>query len=596
MEQARLESVLHQLELSRREIGGDGLPYGLKLILNALTPSIHGGDPVAALALDGALAALRERIKNPDFIKDFVKQWLLENPHWVRVVLKPDLTLNAQRARQEADRLHLLRQGLSAVEQQRIIQQAADLKARQELEDDPEILPRLGLADIPADLKIASGEEKQVASLPVFWFKAATNRLVYMQYVLDPPAMSTDLIDLLPVFSTCLPEVGCGGRDYLETQAHQSAISGGVAARVSMRASVDSMDAYHCYFCVSGKALTRNHQPLTQLLQDTLKTARFDELSRLRELVAQMRSAAEMRVTDNGHMLALSAASAGLSRVAALNDRWGGIMAVKRLKELDKSLDKPKMLADFAAQLDALRMVLFQASGRMLVVGEEEDFNDFSKALAKIWGDVTFQTGAGGLQAPTELSGPAKTAWATVTTVNYCARVHKTVPYSHPDAPILSILGQYLKNGFLHRAIRERGGAYGGGAGYDSDTGLFRFYSYRDPRMEETLADFQASLEWLKSGKCELRALEEAILGVVGVIDRPGSPAGESKRAFHDLLYGRLPHLRRAYRQRVMAVTTEDLIRVADTYLHPDAASLGVLTNSEIMEHRLGEDWVKRVL
>ncbi|MBF0128237.1 MAG: insulinase family protein, partial [Magnetococcales bacterium] len=55
VEPERVDSVLHQLELSRREIGGDGLPYGLKLVLNALTPALHGGDPVAALALDDAL-------------------------------------------------------------------------------------------------------------------------------------------------------------------------------------------------------------------------------------------------------------------------------------------------------------------------------------------------------------------------------------------------------------------------------------------------------------------------------------------------------------------------------------------------------------
>ncbi|MBF0125645.1 MAG: hypothetical protein HQM02_00385 [Magnetococcales bacterium] len=157
-------------------------------------------------------------------------------------------------------------------------------------------------------------------------------------------------------------------------------------------------------------------------------------------------------------------------------------------------------------------------------------------------------------------------------------------------------MGQYLKNGYLHRAIRERGGAYGGGAGYDSDTGLFRFYSYRDPRMEETLADFQRAIEWLGSGKAETRALEEAILGVVGVIDRPGSPAGEAKRAFHDAMYGRLPAARRDFRKRVMSVTIDDLERVAERYLHPDTASFGLLTNGEMMEQRLGEDWVKKML
>ncbi|WP_197471948.1 insulinase family protein, partial [Oleiphilus sp. HI0067] len=40
--QERLEAVLHQLELSQREISGDSYPYGLQLILAGLSPMLHG--------------------------------------------------------------------------------------------------------------------------------------------------------------------------------------------------------------------------------------------------------------------------------------------------------------------------------------------------------------------------------------------------------------------------------------------------------------------------------------------------------------------------------------------------------------------------
>ncbi|MBF0417151.1 MAG: insulinase family protein [Magnetococcales bacterium] len=596
VEPERVESVLHQLELSRREIGGDGLPYGLKLLLNALTPTLHGGDPIQALALDEALNALRARVGDPEFIKGLVRSLLLENSHRVRVILKPDTTLNAQRKEREIARLREILGGMDAGEREGVIERTKALLARQEQEDDPEILPRLELSDIPPDIAIAVGHEARQGDLPVFWFKAATNRLVYQQYVIDPPAMPEAYLELLPIFSSCLSEVGCGGRDYLQTQAHQSAISGGIAARMGLRASVDDLDAYRCVFCISGKALARNQGALSQLILDTIDAARFDEHSRLRELVAQMRSAAEMRVTENGHVLALSAAGAGMSRVAALNDLWGGMAAVKRLKNLDKSLDDPRALHEFAERLEGLRDLLRSAPGRMLMVGEEEDFASFGATLTEQWGARRWTTDNSGGIAVGALAGALKSAWATVTQIHFCARVHKTVPYAHPDAPALAVLGLYLKNGFLHRAIRERGGAYGGGAGYDSDSGLFRFYSYRDPRVEETMGDFQNSLEWLLAGKAESRAMEEAILGMIGVIDRPGSPAGEAKRAFHDALYGRLPEVRRAFRKRVMAVTEAELQRVAAIYLDPEQAAYGLVTNAEVMEGRLGQDWIKRTL
>ena len=59
----------------------------------------------------------------------------------------------------------------------------------------------------------------------------------------------------------------------------------------------------------------------------------------------------------------------------------------------------------------------------------------------------------------------------------------------------------FLRNGCLHKLIREQGGAYGGGASFDAAGRSFRFYSYRDPRLAETLADFDQGIEWMLSEK-----------------------------------------------------------------------------------------------
>jgi len=585
--QEAVDAALHQLELSEREITGDGFPYGLRLLMEALTPAIHGGDPLAALDSDPLLEQLRTESRAADFIPRLVRELLLDNPHRVRLTMAPDPGLSTQQAAAEQERLAALKATLSAADQARIVEQARALAERQQRQDDPELLPKVGLEDVPAELKIAEGVTRPLGPVPATWYAQGTNGMVYLQAILDLPALDADELDLLPLLCACLSEVGSAGRDYRATQARQAAVTGGLSARANVRGGVDDVRQARGVLVVAGKALARNQAALAELLWQTLHEPRFDELPRLRELVAQLRTQREEGITDHGHLLALAAATAGISPVAALNQRWEGLEGLQRLKALDDALDDAGALAAFAGRLAQLHARLCAAPRQLLVVSEAERQAEIAKALSSHW-----QAGPVTAVAPFLLDGPPAPpmhqGFSVNTQVNFCAKAYPTVAPNHPDAPALQVLGDFLRNGYLHRAIREQGGAYGGGAGYHPDSGAFRFYSYRDPRLDETLADFDRALDWLQQQDHPAHTLEEAILGVVAAIDKPGSPAGEAISAFFGSLFGRSPEQRRAYRQRILAVTLADLQRVAATYLHPERACCAVLSNARTLGERDG--------
>ena len=174
--------------------------------------------------------------------------------------------------------------------------------------------------------------------------------------------------------------------------------------------------------------------------------------------------------------------------------------------------------------------------------------------------------------------------WVANTQINFCSKAYPAVPSGHDDSPALLVLGSFLKNGFLHRVIREQGGAYGGGAGYDSDSGSFRFYSYRDPRLLETLEDFDKSVDWILDNDHDAEKLEEAIMGVVSGFDKPSSPAGEAKNAFHSALFGRTPEQRQIFRKKILKVSIDDLKTVTRTYLKGGNASQVVLSNQATLD------------
>jgi Zn-dependent M16 (insulinase) family peptidase len=311
---------------------------------------------------------------------------------------------------------------------------------------------------------------------------------------------------------------------------------------------------------------------------DTLTDVRYDEHSRIRELVAQTRASREQSVTGSGHMLAMMAATSGMSPTTRLSHELSGLAGIKALKGLDDSLDDSDRMAELAERLAAVHTIMRDAPRQFMIVAEEENLPVVQNSMAAAFGAAPVVSSYDRF-APLPVREVSRQVWTTSTEVNFSARAYPTVPASHEDAAALTVLGPFLRNGFLHRAIRETGGAYGGGASQDSDTASFRFYSYRDPRLGGTLADFDASIGWLLDTSHGSRELEEAILNVVSSIDKPGSPAGEARSTFQAELFGRTAERRRAFRKQILDVSLDDLKRVGSRYFDPATASTGIVTS-----------------
>lgn len=574
----QVEAMLHQLELSQREIGGDSYPYGLQLILQSLAGAMHDGDPIALLDTDKALLTLGEAVKHPRFIPDLVQEWLLDNPHRICLTLVPDAELSAKQDADEKAKLANIKAGLTDAQAQAIVDLAAALKARQEQEDDPSILPEVTKEDVPADIKVVPAKVSASDSQPYSVYEAGTNGIVYEQLLIDLPDLTDEEKAVLPVFHSCLPELGSGGRDYLQTQSLQAAVTGGLSAKSSIRANIHDADSYHSHTILSGKALNRNHAGLADLMQETLQTARFDETDRIKDLLDQIRSSIDHGVTGSGHSHAMRAAMQNFSPVAKWQFDRTGFEGIKAIKALHQSVEDGTGLEKMIGHFESIRSKLMSASKQALLVSDETVLDEAYSTMQSSWDGLMHHESTSAFQL-TASHQKIKQAWITSTQVNFCAKAYPAVTSAHPDAPKLSVLGACLRNGFLHSAVREKGGAYGGGAAFNAESASFCFYSYRDPRLLETYEDFDRALGWLLSNEATQAQVEEAILNVISAMDKPGSPAGEAKKAFYQQLYGRSHDMLMAYREGVLSTTLADLRDVAQKYLIPEKASLAVLTS-----------------
>lgn len=573
-----VEAVVQQIEMYQREVSGGEFPYGLQLMNRCLGTAMHGGDPLAALELDPAIERLRSAAAQPGFVPDLVRRLLLDNPHRVRLTLYPDPDKAREEAARETARLAELRATLDADAARQVLQQAAALERRQLAQDDPEILPALGISDVPTSETLPVPRVAPAGALQGHWYTAGTNGIVYQQLIVRIPALTEAERSALPGYWSYLTEVGCGTRDYLALQTQQS-LAGSLRAYPSVTGSVTDSGSVEPYIALAGKGLARRSEELATLLSETLMTARFDELPRLRELVAQSRAAAESAITAHGHSLALLAATSGAGAAAQLDHAWDGLAGIRALQDLDDACERNESAVEaYAALLERIRDRMRAAQRHVLIVSEAEQQAPLAAQYERLWS--TAAPTADSAFTPAFERRSVRQVWITSTQVNFCAQAFATVPADHPDAAVLAVLGRFLHNGYLHRAIREQGGAYGAGAGYDADSGAFRFFSYRDPRLEETLADFARARAWLHDNRHDDRQRVEAIMGVIRSLDQPYTPATQAIRAHFATLQGRGASYREQLRARLLAVTMAELRRVAEAWLVPGTESTVVITDA----------------
>jgi len=579
IDQTQVDAMLHQLELSQREIGGDGYPYGLQLILQSLSGAMHDGDPIALLDTDQALKQLSILCEDARFIPNLIQAWILDNPHRITLTLSPDQKQAEREAEAEKAKLNAIQTALSEEEKQAIVKLSLDLEARQNQEDDLSILPEVTKEDVPADLKTV--KPVQTSQQPHYdLYEVGTNGLSYQQCILDLPDLTEKERQVLPLFNACLTEIGADGSGYLETQMKQALLTGGIATKSSIRSDIHSADKFHAKYILSGKALNRNSESLSQILMETLQSPNFSETDRIKDLIGQVRSSIDQGVTGNGHSHAMMAANQNQSITAHWRYERQGFAGIKTIKNLYDDIQSPAGLDGIISNFESIQKKLLASKGRVLVVSDSEGIETAKSSMLDQFGDfVTVEASHEDGFSLVKPSGEVKQAWVTSTQVNFCAKSYQAVPFGHPDAPKLAVLGALLRNGFLHSAVREKGGAYGGGASFDAESSAFCFYSYRDPRLLETYDDFDKSFDWLRSKEATQEKVNEAILNIISSMDKPGSPAGEAKKAFYQKVYGRDYALLMSYRTGVLETTIDELRALADQYFGNQSAAYAVLTN-----------------
>ena len=101
----------------------------------------------------------------------------------------------------------------------------------------------------------------------------------------------------------------------------------------------------------------------------------------------------------------------------------------------------------------------------------------------------------------------------------------------------LKVLKVIFSYEYLWLNVRVKGGAYGCMSDFARNGDAF-MVSYRDPNLSETNRIFEGAADFTANFEASERDMDKYIIGTIGAVDSPLTPAREGERAFDAYLTG----------------------------------------------------------
>jgi hypothetical protein len=574
-----LSSSLHQLELSRTEINGEGQPFGLNLFMRSGLNYQHGVSPEKGLIFHKFFDELNKNLENKEFIKKLVETYFIKNTTRVELLAKASSNLLEKEAFEEAEALSQLKAKLTDEQKKQIIEKAKNLNQFQKLQEhqDIECLPKITLKDVDPKIRTFDLHEPIHG---LYTFEGFTNGMVYAHTVLSFENFSDEELSVLPILAALITEVGCKEESFEKTLEDMHAFTGGISASCTILSDVKNPSCVLPALMIKGKALKRNAQNFFDLMYNLTYHPRFDEIKRLEDLINQIYSLLQNKFPRQAIRYASNLALSKFSASGKLAYLFFGLPFYEKIKDLKKGgkqaiealSDQLKTLYKKWLQNPQIEFILCSDKGKSKELAEMAalKFSSLKKFnIPKI--EFPYQR------------GQINEAHIIPSSVAFNIKAIKTKTYIDPSSSDLLIASSILENVYLHKDIREIGGAYGAGANYMLSSGAFYFHSYRDPNIASTFEAFSKAQKQLCLGEFSDKELEEAKICIIQQLDTPLTPLAKAITSYTQLKEHRTNELRQKFRDRILSSSKHDIIQSAQSDLSSEKeANLVSFTGADV--------------
>jgi len=565
-EQEAIEAALNRIEFQNRELNTGGFPRGLALMFGAVSNWNYGKDPFEALRFDAPLKTLREKLlvnKEP-VLEDMVRARFIDNPHKLTVTSKPSFEEGPRIEQEEKERLQSYQANLTDDDIEKLVQETRKLKEIQEAPDTPEALatvPRLEISDIPTQSPTIPTTEGSLGAATVLRHPLLTSGVVYADIAFDISGIPEDLLTLLPLFCRSLLQLGTKNSDFVQLQRRIDLSTGGISISPFVSAKRGS-DEPVAHLIMRGKSMEASVDALLALMAEVATEVRWDNKERFVQLAKESHAGGRSQLLSSGHIIAAGRIGRQFTTSGWASEQMSGFSQFEAVGQLLEQVETD--WEGVEKKLRELQAYIFQQACVVNLTADDD-------ALARL--DPSIEKFLSHLPAEAQSSSKAWQPQLLVKSegiivpsqVNYVgkgANLYHAAGYKlHGSAVVTSRL---LGTTWLWDRVRVSGGAYGGFCSFDVRSGDFKFLSYRDPNLQQTLDTYDGTANFLREFDIGDDELAKGIIGTMGDIDSHQLPDSKGYTALQRYLLGETDEMRQKIRDEVLSTTAADMKRFAD--------------------------------
>jgi len=585
----KVDGILHQLELSLKHKTAN---FGMNLMQRLKPGWFNGTDPFEALEWNSVVSTFKEKYAAGGYLEGLIDKYLL-NDNTLTFTMEPSSKYGPDLVEEEQERLTFkineTNQRFQSEEEAKKYLEERELELLEVQEaarnQDLSCLPTVHVKDIPRQKEhkpLRFSED----NTQIQWREAPTNGLTYFRAVNLFENLPDELRQLVPLFADSIMRLGTKDKSMEQLEELIKLKTGGVSVgyHVSPRLTTGLEEG----LSFSGYALNDNVPAMYELLHTLVLETDFDgptAQQKIRQLLQSAASGAMDSIAEAGHAYARRYAESGITTAGRYVEQTSGLSQVQLTTKL-ASRSQDEDLTDVIEKLKKIQSIALSNAGkfRAAITNDASASKLNESHLQRFLSGLTSTPTNFSTASPPNLSPNIKTFFPLPYQVYYSGLALNTAGYDSPLSPPLAILSQLLTHKHLHHEIREKGGAYGGGAYHAPLSGVFGMYSYRDPNPQNTLNIMKHAGRWAVDKQWKDEDLESAKLSIFQRVDAPESVSQEGMDLF---LNGITDEMEQRRRERMLDVTAAQVKEVAEKFLINDAGNANVVVLGQ------KKDWVK---